>query len=150
MARVRYRFDDGGRSASGHREYSGDCVCRAIAIACEIPYQEAFDLLKDAATFERPRKGDRRSSPKTGVKRRTIHRVMRGLGWEWAATMGIGTGCRVHVRADELPSGRLILNLSKHVAAFVDGELRDTYDCSRGGTRCVYGYWFKSSDGACV
>jgi hypothetical protein len=39
------------------------------------------------------------------------------------------------------PPGRLVVRLSKHVAAVVDGVLHDTYDCSRGGTRCVYGYW---------
>jgi hypothetical protein len=23
----------------------------------------------------------------------------------------------------------------------IDGVLHDTHDCTRGGTRCVYGYW---------
>lgn len=27
------------------------------------------------------------------------------------------------------------------IAAVVDGVLHDTFDCSRGGTRCVYGYY---------
>ena len=57
--------------------------------------------------------------------------------------MQIGSGCTVHVREDELPDGRLILNLSRHFAAFIDGVLHDTHDSSRGGTRCVYGYWHK-------
>lgn len=59
--------------------------------------------------------------------------------------MGIGTGCRVHLRADELPVGRIIVAVSKHYAAVVDGVLRDTFDCSREGTRCVYGYWKQES-----
>jgi hypothetical protein len=25
----------------------------------------------------------------------------------------------------------------------IDGVIHDTHDCSRGGTRCVYGYWRK-------
>ena len=45
--------------------------------------------------------------------------------------MGIGTGCTVHVREDELPEGRLILNLSKRVTAVIDGVIHDTYDPSR-------------------
>lgn len=32
---------------------------------------------------------------------------------------------------------------SKHLAAVVDGVLHDTYDCTREGTRCVYGYYVK-------
>jgi hypothetical protein len=25
----------------------------------------------------------------------------------------------------------------------IDGVIHDTFDPSRGGTRCVYGYWIK-------
>jgi hypothetical protein len=31
--------------------------------------------------------------------------------------------------------------LSRHYAAVIDGVLHDVVDCSRGGTRCVYGYY---------
>ena len=44
---------------------------------------------------------------------------------------------------DELPKGRLICHVSRHSCAVIDGVLNDTYDCSRMGTRCVYGYWIK-------
>lgn len=141
-----FRFHDGGRKAAGFKGETGDCVCRAIAIAAELSYGNVYELLKEAASFERPRKGDSRSHPRTGVKIQTVHRIMSWLGWKWTPTMEIGSGCKVHVRADELPSGRLILSLSKHVAAFIDGELWDTSDISRGGTRCVYGYWSKEGE----
>jgi hypothetical protein len=58
--------------------------------------------------------------------------------------MAVGSGCKVHLRADELPSGRLIVRVSHHFAAVIDGVIHDTHDCSRGGTRCVYGYWVRS------
>jgi hypothetical protein len=45
------------------------------------------------------------------------------------------------LKEDELPKGRIICRLSKHYAAVIDGVLNDTYDCSRKGTRCVYGYF---------
>lgn len=32
---------------------------------------------------------------------------------------------------------------SKHLTCVKDRVLYDTYDCSRDGTRCVYGYWSK-------
>ena len=55
--------------------------------------------------------------------------------------MQIGAGCKVHLRADELPRGQLLVSLSRHSAAVIDGVLHDTHDCSRDGMRCVYGYW---------
>ena len=55
--------------------------------------------------------------------------------------MKIGSGCKVHLSDDELPPGRLVVMLSRHAAAVIDGVLHDTHDSSRGGSRCVYGYW---------
>ena len=55
--------------------------------------------------------------------------------------MAIGQGCTVHLRADELPAGRLVVRLSRHVCAVVDGTVHDNHDPRRNGTRCVYGYW---------
>ena len=42
---------------------------------------------------------------------------------------------------DELPMGRLVVSLSRHFAAVIDGLLHDNHDCSRDGTKCVYGFW---------
>ena len=58
--------------------------------------------------------------------------------------MSIGSGCKVHLKADELPSGNIIVALSKHYCAVIDGVIHDTHDCSRNETRCVYGYWSKA------
>jgi hypothetical protein len=55
--------------------------------------------------------------------------------------MKIGSGCNVHLRADELPSGRLVCLVSRHAVAVIDGVIRDTHDATRGGSRCVYGYY---------
>ena len=121
-------------------------MTRAIAIATQLPYAQVYDLINEAALKERPgskRRAGRRSSARTGVFKVTYSRVLKRLGWRWVPTMGIGTGCRVHLRADELPRGRLIVSLSKHLAAVIDGVVNDTYDPSRAGTRCVYGYWTK-------
>jgi hypothetical protein len=73
-----------------------------------------------------------------------MRRVMAELGFTWTPTMSIGAGTTVHVRADELPTGRAVLRLSGHYSALVDGTIRDTYDPSREGTRCVYGYWTRA------
>jgi hypothetical protein len=124
-------------------------VVRAIANATGRPYQEVYDFVneqgeKDRLTRRRRKHG--KSSARTGVYTATTKRIMKELGWRWTPCMGIGTGCTVHVRADELPKGkRLILNLSRHLS-FVDtekGVIYDTHNPDREGTRCVYGYWSK-------
>jgi hypothetical protein len=51
-------------------------------------------------------------------------------------------------RNGELPIGRLIVSVSKHLVAVVDGVIHDTHDPSRAGTRCVYGYWRSPTEAA--
>jgi hypothetical protein len=137
-----FRFDDGGRAAAGYRGKAGDCVVRAIAIATQRPYQQIYERVNRAALRERTGKRKRSiSNARTGVYKSSIHRVMQELGWEWTPTMQIGSGCIVHLRPDELPPGRLVVSVSKHLTAVIDGVIYDTHDCSRRGTRCVYGYW---------
>lgn len=135
-------YNDGGRGNSGFKGMAGDCLCRSIAIATDLPYTAVYELINAFAAQERKsRKRTRKSSARNGVYRPTAHKIMRHLGFVWMPCMWIGSGCKVHLRADELPSGRLVIALSKHFTAMVDGVVHDTYDPSREGTRCVYGYW---------
>src|SRR5271167_730335 len=133
-----FQFDDGGRRAAGYKGKAGDCVVRAISIATGKPYQQIYDLVNSAAMHERTGKRKRgKSDARTGVYKTSIKRVMQALGWVWTPTMQIGSGCTVHLRADELPSGRLVVSVSKHLTAVIDGVIYDTHDPSRRGTRCV-------------
>ena len=135
-------FHDGGRVAAGYRGATGDCVTRSIAIATGKPYQEVYIALNRLAETERVgKRKKRRSSSRTGVFRRTYQHYLESLGWQWTSTMSIGSGCQVHLRASELPSGPLIVKVSRHLTAVIDGVLHDTHHCSRGETRCVYGYF---------
>lgn len=141
---VRLKVDDGGRAAAGYRGQAGDCVARSIAIAAQLPYKTVYDALNAAAKEERPRsRGGRPSSARNGMARPVIRRFMKDLGWEWTPTMSIGSGTTVHLCAEELPEGRLVVSCSKHLTAMIDGVIHDTHDPSRNGTRCVYGYWTK-------
>ena len=149
---MKYIYDDGGRAAAGFKGKTGDCVCRAIAIATERPYKEIYDLINEYGKKEKPnrktRKGNKyngsRSSARTGVYKDTIKKVMAHLGWKWTPTMQIGQGCKVHLRDDELPSGRLVVSLARHEVAVIDGVLHDTWDSQMDGNRCVYGYFTKA------
>jgi hypothetical protein len=135
-----FQYNDGGRKAAGFTGTAGDCTVRAIAIATGQEYLAVYDAL--FALNKGQNKNPRRCSPRDGGTRtKTIRAYMKSIGWRWVPTMGIGTGCRVHLKADELPNGRLVCRVSKHNVAVVDGVLNDTYDPSRGETRCVYGYY---------
>lgn len=137
-----FHYHDGGRALAGFKGDAGDCVARAIAIGTRIPYRQVYDELN--ALAQRERKGKRkrgRSSAREGVYKPTYTRYLKALGWRWTPTMAIGQGCTVHLKADELPGGRLIVSLSRHLSTVIDGVIYDTHDPSRGGTRCVYGYF---------
>ena len=139
---IGFTYDDGGRAAAGYKRMTGDCVVRAISIAAQRPYQEVYDEIGIACQKERrSKRRSRKSHPRTGVHKATIKRYLEEHGWSWVPTMAIGSGAKVHLRANELPGGRIIVSLSKHVAAVIDGMVHDLYLDDRDGTRCVYGYW---------
>jgi hypothetical protein len=136
-------YNDGGRKESGFSGKARDCVCRSISIATNRPYSEIYDLINSFSKNERiGNRKNGKSSAGNGVYKYTQQKVMEKLGGRWTPLMTIGSGCRVHLTPSELPSsGRYVLVVSKHLCAWIDGNLHDTYDCSRNGTRCVYGYY---------
>ena len=166
--RTEFAYNDGGREKAGFKGSANDCVCRSIAIATGIPYMEVYGLINDLAANERTGKRKKgKSHARLGVYKQTIRKVMNHLGWKWIPTMQVGSGCQVHLHPNELPKGNLVVSVSKHVTAMIDGVVHDTYNPCRpfavthrgetpesnqwveGGslyteTRCVYGYYIKS------
>lgn len=175
---MQFVYDDGGRAAAGFSGKAGDCVTRAIAIIAELPYQDVYEALSAGSRSQRVTKhAKQKSSARDGVSttRKWFRDYMTELGFTWTATMGIGTGCQVHLLAEELPAGRLIVSVSKHYTAVIDGVIHDTHNPQRevhsltpyrgqelkpgetlienGGhpqvtsiqRRCVYGYWSRQT-----
>jgi len=149
-----WKYNDGSRYNYFKGKQVGDCVIRAIAIATDKDYLEVYKDIKEQNKLYAKNNRDyvakqiRQSSPspRNGVYTKVYKPYLQSLGWSYYATMGIGTGCKVHVKSEELPKGRLILSLSKHLTAMVDGVINDTYDCTRGGTRCVYSFLYHKSN----
>lgn len=142
---MKYEQHDGGRIAAGYKGRVGDCVIRAIAIATGKSYQEVYDAMN--ALARRERRGRRKkgiSNARTGIYKQTYRRFLESLGWEWVPTMQVGQGCKVHLRAEELPKGTLIVQLSRHLVCVRNGVVYDVDDPRRGGNRCVYGYFVVS------
>ena len=140
---MEFIYSDGGRSKYFKGEKVGDCVCRAICNATGLDYKEIYDRLNEIAKRERTGKRKKHvSDARNGVYKGTYKKLIEEeLGYRWYAMTTIGSGCTMHLNTEELPKGTLILSLSKHLTCVKDGVLYDTYDCSRDGTRCVYGYW---------
>jgi hypothetical protein len=147
---LQFVLDDGGRAAAGFKGNAGDCVCRAVAIASGRPYAEIYAALAGGTGAQRAgKRGKRSASARNGINvgRKWFKDYMRGIGFSWTPTMQIGSGCTTHLREGEAPRyGRHVAMVSKHATALVDGVIRDTHDPSRGGTRCVYGYWTFGGD----
>ena len=145
---IKFKYNDGGRKEAGKKGDTGDCVTRAIAIASGLPYQEVYDVLAEGNFNQRKSKYSEKKRSRTASKGITTRRkwfkdYMASIGFKWTPTMLIGSGCKVHLRSDELPKGEIIARVSKHYTTMIDGVINDTYDPSREGTRCVYGYWSK-------
>lgn len=168
-----FRFNDGGRKAAGYSGSAGDCVCRAVSIVSGRSYAEVYATLARGTGMQRASRltAKKSASARAGinVRRKWFRDYMHSLGFEWVPTMGIGSGCKVHLDADELPSGRIVVAVSKHYTAMIDGVIHDTHDPRRDksylfepdhgqplksnqgrnengvwteiGGRCVYGYW---------
>ena len=147
-------LDDGGREMAGFKGRAGDCVTRAITIASEMQYREVYDILAAGNEDQRKTKrgGKRTASRGINTTRKWFKDQMIAWGFRWTPTMLIGSGCKVHLLKGELPAGRLVVALSKHYTAVIDGIVHDTYDPHRSGLstvdgvtslshRCVYGFW---------
>ena len=175
---MRFVRDDGGRGTAGFQGRAGDCVVRALAIAMQRPYADVYRELAEGNASERQTKHSGRASGRRtardgiNVRRQWFKEYMGRHGWRWTPTMHIGSGCVVHLADGELPMGRLIVSVSRHYTAVVDGVIRDTHDPSERGVtiyspgsrdvpkgarwlengngwayepkRCVYGYWSKA------
>jgi hypothetical protein len=155
----RWVKDDGGRRRSGIPNADrqvGDCVARAIAIATQKPYREVHDALvvrqvHHAAADNSPygkhirRKGGvRHFDADHGCADEVYGSHLESLGWRYTSTPSRGPD-KVHLRADELPPGRLVARIGGHLVAVIDGVIHDTYDSRGGGRVHVKGYWRAAS-----
>ena len=144
-ALCRYVYDDGGAGRSNH---GGGCVPRAIAIATGRPYRKVYKSLAAATRryvqrwprshiagwVRRSRHG---FDPDHGVYPRIHDPYLASLGWQYTPTKDQ----KVRLRADELPPGRLIVQVHRHLVAVIDGVIHDTYDSGQKGRRPVRGFY---------
>ena len=133
---ISYRYDDGGRAVAGYRGKTGDCVVRAIAICARQEYRAVYATMAEHmkangyaasgnayATRERNRKAPRRRGQLSA--RRVQDRVLEAYGF---GRVGLPAGERPTFTEAHRLYGNCVVGTTKHVAAIVDGALRDTFD----------------------
>lgn len=136
MEQLEYIYNDGGRSKYFKGKDTGDCVVRSIAIAAQRDYKEVYDEAAKLLGY----------TPRNGIKHKDTRQLVSHFGGSWVSKMSIGQGCTTHLRRDEIPmQGRIICSVTGHLTAVIDGVINDTYDPSRDGNRCVYGYYIFAS-----
>lgn len=129
---MEYKYNDGGRSRYMKSVTGRDCVVRSVAIATGADYIEVHKVVKEM-TNERP---------SLGIHKKHVRKILERFGGVWTPKMKIGSGCTTHLREGEIPpKGRFVCSCSGHLTAVIDNVIMDIEDPSRGGTRCVYGYW---------
>lgn len=143
---MKFIYADGGRKKY-FKGKANDCVCRAICNATGKDYKEIYDFINELCQREfakKTKKQQNKSNARNGIAKDVTRIILeKYFKWKWHPLSRIGVGCTTHLNEKELPEGILILKLSKHLTCVKDKVLYDTYDCSRDGTRCVYGYWSK-------
>lgn len=154
---MEFVYSDGGRSKYFKATSVGDCVTRAICNATGKDYKEVYDRLNEMAKSEsvKRHRGHKRSQSRNGVFKETWKRYLKEIGWVHHSVTSIGnTEKRIRLTKEDLPSGNLIVQISKHLTNVKDGVIYDTYNCSSkqyydresgdlmtNEERCVYGYW---------
>src|SRR3990167_956397 len=155
---MKFQYNDGGRKEAGFQGTTGDCVTRSIAIVTQKPYKEVYDLINELSKSEKiGKRKKKKSNARTGVFPQLVRKLMASLGYTWIPTIHIGSGCKVHLKDGELPTGRLLVNVSRHYTAIIDGIINDTHDPQRNtmivengvkrfAGRCVYGYYIDEKE----
>ena len=133
---IDYHYDDGGREAAGYRGRTGDCVVRAIAVCARQDYRAVYLTMAEHmkrngyaasgnayAIRERTRRAPRRKGQIT--VRRVQDHVLELYGFR---KVRLPAGARPTFTEAHQRYGDFIVGTTKHVAAVVDGALRDTFD----------------------
>jgi len=150
-----FHFNDGGRAAAGFTGSSGDCVVRAIAIATGKSYREAHNALQNGLRHQieiERRQGleygfahqtKQKPTPLTGLTSKVYGPYLKWLGWEYVHKPPKADGKPLRLQPRLMPKGRLIVQVSRHLVAVIDGVIHDTYYSALRGRRPIQGWYFR-------
>lgn len=119
---------DAGRAASKRPRQKNDCTVRALALVRDLPYDEAYELLKDAG-----RQCSRGFVFATWISKQAGIRKISFPAIRGQRRMTPSEFVIKH------PQGRYICKVAKHVFAVIDGVVHDDFE--NAPDRCVYTAW---------
>lgn len=119
---------DRGRSTSRRSRQRNDCTVRALAIACSLSYDDAYDLLKAAG-----RLSSRRFQIAPWLDRQEWATRIRFPAVKGQQRMNPALFVR------QFPQGRFICKAAKHVLVVIDGAVFDATE--NRPDRCIYTAW---------
>lgn len=133
---AKFICSDGGRSESKRPKQSNDCTVRALALACDIDYDDAYDYLTEQG----------RKCSKGFFLNKHLDKLAKtnipifGYKLSTISFPAIKNRERMFVAAFPIfyPKGRYIIRQAKHMAAVIEGFVKDVNFNSR---RCVYKAW---------
>ena len=141
-SKIRWNYNDAGYEKYKN-ELPNDSYTRAIAIALNLSYKDAYNLIDEYIQKEELDEVYVNNC-RLEVVKDVVKKILKDRGWEYVSKMKFGQGCRVHLKKEELPSGTIIAQISKGLTAVIDGVIQNVYDVSRNSTRCVYGIFIKN------
>ena len=124
--------DDGGRNKyfplKYKKDYTGDCVIRAIAIATYTDYKRVWDAL-----FELGHKMGHLPNDE-----RVYEKYLSQIGWKKHKPIRKSNGRKYQLKNLPIADGSYIFITSRHVTAITEQEHRDTWNC---GNWCANSYY---------
>ena len=130
MKQIGFVYDDSGRESAGYRGVADDCVVRAFCILTGADYREAYAEFAYAQSVLGS-EGKRQRSARNGISKTARDSVFAAHG---LVKQKLPKGPRPTYTEAHDRFGDCIVSTRGHVAALVDGALRDTFDGR--------GYWF--------
>lgn len=128
----RTALQDAGRANSFRPRQKNDCTVRAVALATQISYDAAYELLAAAG---------RKCSKGFAFKPWAAAAVVNGYGFEWQAVrkqrgrprLGLALFCQFY------PTGTYIVLVKRHVLTVIDGVCHDCFISD--AQQPVQGFW---------
>lgn len=109
-----------------------DCMIRSVAISTDTPYSKVHEIM-----YKNGWRANRSNSK--GNWEDQITNTLNELGFKYRKVSYPAVKGKPRMTASKMVNhGTYILRVSKHVAAYKEGILMDTWDCSE---KCVYFAW---------
>ena len=132
-----FNATDAGRKKSRRPHSKNDCTVRAVALACDVPYDRAYEALA-AAGRKHYRPFDFRTWAKSLAPFASLGARLKWYGFQFdkgEPRMNPAIFC------EQFKTGRWILRTVDHVFAVVDGVVFDEHRPT-SQRLCIYGAWF--------